>query len=142
VDGVAVGSPVTLVGGSASLVVSTLSVSGSPHQITAYYGGDDNNNPSNSSASLLAQVVTCSQTNALLSLVDNLDGTSTLTFMGTPQAEYYLLASPDVAAPMTNWVPVAGSTNTVTNVNGLWQFTLTNTPPQQFYRSTAVVPCP
>lgn len=242
VDGVAVGSPVTLVGGSASLVVSTLSVSGSPHQITAYYGGDDNNNPSNSSASLLAQVVTalttfcslassvnpsapgsnvtftatvsgvppaadlppgdvifsangtpfatnalvsgsisastdslplgtnamtaqyvgggnflgstgsvaqavklfvtCSQTNALLSLADNLDGTSTLTFVGTPQAEYYLLASPDVAAPMTSWAPVAGSTNTVTNVSGLWQFTLTNTPPQQFYRSTAVVPCP
>ena len=242
VDGLAVGSPVTLVGGSAPLVISTLSVSGSPHQITAYYSGDDNNNPSDSSASSISQVVTalttscllassvnpappgtnvtftatvngvppaadlptgkvvfsvngtpfatnalvsgsasastaslplgtnamtaqyvgdgnflagtgavaqvvkllvtCSQTNALLSAADNFDGTFTLTFVGTPQAEYYVLASPDAAAPMTNWAPVVGSTNTVTNVSGSWQFTVTNTAPQQFYRSSAVVPCP
>ena len=242
VDGVAVGSPVTLAGGSAALVVSTLSVSGSPHQITAYYSGDDNNDPSDSSASPISQVitalttsclldssvnpsapgtnvtftaavngvppaaglptgevvfsangtpfatnalvsgsisastaslpsgtnaltaqylgdgnflgstgnlaqvvkplVTCSQTNALLSMSDNLDGTFTLTFVGTPQAEYYVSASLDAAAPMTSWSPVVGSTNTVTNVSGLWQFTVTNTVPQQYYRGTAVVPCP
>jgi autotransporter-associated beta strand protein len=242
VDGVAVGGPVTLVGGLASLVTSTLSVTGSPHQITAYYNGDDNNNPSDSSASPVAQVitalttscllapsvnpsapgsnvtfiaavngvppaadlptgnvvfsangspfatnaldsgsisadtaslplgtnavtaqyvgdakflgstgsvaqvvqlsVTCGQTNALLSMTDNLNGTFTLTFVGTLQAEYYLSTSPDLAAPLTNWAPVVGSTNTVTNVNGLWQFTVTNTTPQQFYRSVAVVPCP
>ena len=242
VDGVAVGNAATLVGGSASQVVSNLSVSGSPHQITAYSSGNDNTTPSNRSASPLAQVVTalttscslassvnpsgpgsnvtftatvsgvppaadlptgnvvflandapfatnalvsgsisantdslplgtnaiaaqyvgggnflgstgsvaqvvklfvtCSQTNALLSLADNLDGTCTLTFVGTPQAEYYVLASPDVATPMTRWVPAAGSTNMVTNTSGLWQFTITNTAPQQFYRSTAVVPCP
>jgi autotransporter-associated beta strand protein len=242
VDGVAVGSPVTLVGGSASLVLSTLSVSASPHQITAYYSGDDNNNLSDSSASPLAQIitarstsclltssgnpsvpgtnvtftaavngvppaaglptgnvvfsangtpfatnalvggsisasttslppgtnamtaqyvgdgsflastgsvdqlvkslVTCSQTNALLSIADHLDGTFTLTFLGTPQADYFVLASPDVAAPMTNWAPVVGSTNTVTNISGVWRFTVTNTTPQQFYRSTAVAPCP
>ncbi len=224
------------------MVVSNLPVSGSPHQITAYYSGDDNNNPSDSSASPVSQVVTplttsclltssanpsapgtnvtftaavdgvppavglptghvvfsvngtpfatnalvsgnvsvgtdslplgtnamtahylgdgaflgstgsvaqevklfitCSQTNTLVSVADNLDGTLTLTFMGTPQAEYYVLASPDAVAPMANWAPVAGSTNTVTNVSGLWQFTVTNTAPQQFYRSTASVPCP
>ena len=94
----------------------------------------------------VAQVVklfaACSQTNALLSMADNLNGTLTLTFVGTPQADYYVLASPDVTAPMTNWVPVAGSTNTVTNASGQWQFTLTNTAPQQFYRATAVAPCP
>jgi hypothetical protein len=77
-----------------------------------------------------------------LSVVDNPDGTFTLTFVGTPQAEYYLLASPDAAAPMTSWALVAGSTTTVTNASGLWQFTATNTAPQQFYRSVAVVPCP
>jgi hypothetical protein len=224
------------------LVLSTLAVSGSPHQITAFYSGDDNNNPSDSSAGPLAQIimarsasclltssvnpsvpgtnvtftaavsgvppaadlptgnvvfsanstpfatnalisgsisasttslppgtnaitvqylgdaiflgsmgsvaqvvqllVTCSQTNALLSIADHLDGTFTLTFVGTPQADYFVLASPDATAPMTNWAPVAASTNTVTNVSGLWQFTVTNTTPQQFYRSTAVVPCP
>jgi hypothetical protein len=43
---------------------------------------------------------------------------------------------------MTSWAPVVGSTNTVTNVSGWWQFTVTNTAPQQFYRSTAAVPCP
>jgi autotransporter-associated beta strand protein len=242
VDGVAVGGPVALAGGSASLALSTLSVSGSPHQITAYYSGDDNNNPSDSSANPVSQsitarttsclltssvnpaapgtnvtltaavngvppvadlptgnvvfsangtpfatnalvggssaagtaslplgtntmtaqyvgdgkflgstgnvaqvvkpLVTCSQTNALLSLADNLDGTFTLTFVGTPQAQYYVLASTDLAAPTASWSPVAGSTNTVTNASGLWQFSVTNTTPKQFYRSTAVVPCP
>jgi autotransporter-associated beta strand protein len=242
VDGIAAGSPVTLVGGSASLVLSTLSVSGSPHQIAAFYSGDDNNNPSDSSANPLPQVitglttscslassvnpaspgtnvtftaavngvppaadlptgnvvfsangtpfatnalvsgsisastaslpagtnamtaqyvgegnflgstgsvaqvvklfVTCSQTNAAVSVADNPDGTLTLTFLGTPQADYYVLASTDLAAPIASWAPVAGSTNTVTNANGFWQFTVTNTTPRQFYRSTAVVPCP
>lgn len=242
VDGAAAGSPVALVSGSASLVVSTLSVSGSPHQITAFYSGDDNNSPSDSSASPISQAitarstacaltssvnpsgpgtnvtftatvnqvppaaelptgnvvfsangtpfatnglvsgsisastaplplgtntmtaryvgggnflgstgsvaqvvklsVTCGQANALLSMAHNLNGTFTLTFLGTPQAEYYVLASPDVAAPMASWAPVAGSTNTVTNVSGLWQFTVTNTTSRQFYRSRPVVPCP
>ncbi len=146
VDAVTSGSPVTLVGGSASMVVSNLSVSGSPHQITAYYSGDDNNNPSYSSGSPISQIitpsVTCSQTNALVSVADNADGTLTLTFVGTPQADYYVLASPDVAVPMTSWTPVAGSTNTVTNASGLWQFTVTNTTPRQFYRSAATVLCP
>jgi hypothetical protein len=111
--------------------------------MTAQYVGDGNFLGSTGG---VAQVVklftTCGQTNALLSLSDNLDGTLTLTFAGTPQAQYYVLASPDPAAPMTSWSPVAGSTNTVTNASGLWQFTVTNTAPQQFYRSTAVVPCP
>jgi len=86
--------------------------------------------------------VTCSQTNALWSIADNLDGTFTLTFVGTPQAEYCIFTSPDVAVPMTSWTAVAGSTNTPTNATGLWQFTVTNTASQQFYRATALAPCP
>jgi autotransporter-associated beta strand protein len=62
VDGVAVGGPVTLVGGSAPLVISNLAVSGSPHQITASYSGDDNNNPSDSSASPVSQTITSATT--------------------------------------------------------------------------------
>ena len=77
-----------------------------------------------------------------MSVADNPDGTLTLTFRGTPQAEYYVSASPEIASPMTSWAPVTGSTNMVTNVSGLWQFTVTNTTPRQFYRSTAVAPCP
>jgi autotransporter-associated beta strand protein len=237
IDGLATGSPVALTSGSAALVISTLAVSGSPHQITANYSGDDNNNPS-STASALSQAVTgaasatalassqnpsaagsnvtftatvssgadapagnvvflanavpfstnalvggvaaastaalpagtntiaaqyaaqgnylgstnslqqvvqslvaCSQTNAIVGISLNQDGTFTLTFIGTPQAQYYLVASPDASASMTNWVPLAGSTNTVTDSTGLWQLILTNTISQQYYRSAAVVPC-
>jgi hypothetical protein len=111
--------------------------------MTAQYVGDGNFLAGTGAvAQVVKLLVTCSQTNALLSAADNFDGTFTLTFVGTPQAEYYVLASPDAAAPMTNWAPVVGSTNTVTNVSGSWQFTVTNTAPQQFYRSSAVVPCP
>ena len=237
IDGIAAGSPVTLAGGSASFTTSALTVSGSPHQVTASYGGDDNNNPS-STASALSQavmgaatvtaltssqnpsaagsnvtftatvssgagtltgnvvflanavpfstnalvggvvaastaalpsgtntiaaqyaaqsnylgstnslqqvvqsLVVCSQTNAIVGISLNQDGTFTLTFIGTPQAQYYLVASPDASASVTNWVPLAGSTNTVTNSTGLWQLIVTNTFSQQYYRSTAVVPC-
>jgi fibronectin-binding autotransporter adhesin len=130
-----------LVGGGIS--ASTASLPLGTNALMAQYLGDGNFLGSTGSVAQVVELfVTCSQTNALLSVADNLDGAFTLTFVGTPQAEYYVLASPDVAAPMTRWVPVVGSTNTVTNVSGLWQFTVTNTAPQQFYRSTAVVPCP
>ena len=238
VDGVAVGSPVALAGGSASFTTSSLTVSGSPHQVTAGYSGDDNNNLS-STASAVTQTVTgaatatalsssknpstvgasvtftaavssgagipsgdvvflanavafstnalvngvaaastsslpegtntvaaqyaaqgnylgstdslpqvvqsqpvCSQTNAIVGVAGNTNGTFTLTFLGTLQAQYYVLASPDVAAPPGAWLSLAGSTNTVTNSSGLWQLTVTNVASQQYYRSRAVTPCP
>ena len=50
VDGSNSGSPATLSGGSATLVVSTLNVSGSPHSVSGVYSGDDNNNGSSSSS--------------------------------------------------------------------------------------------
>jgi hypothetical protein len=122
---------------------STASLPPGTNTIQAEYVGDGN---FLASTGKVAQVVklfaTCSQTNALLSILNNLDGTFTLTFMGTPQASYYVVASADVAAPMNSWLPLAGSTNTITNLSGLWQFTVTNTAPQQFYRGTAVYPCP
>jgi autotransporter-associated beta strand protein len=238
VDGVATSSPVALVGGSAALTTSTLTVSGSPHQITAAYSGDDNNNPSSTPGALsqtvtgagtttalassqnpsslgsavtftatvasgagtpagdvvflanavpfstntlaggvaaaataalslgtntvaaqyaaqgnylgstdtLRQVVhsptTCSQTNAIVGIADNKNGTFTLTFIGTPQAQYYVLSSANATVPMANWVALAGSTNSVTNSSGLWQLKVTNAVSHQYYRSTAVAPCP
>jgi hypothetical protein len=128
---------------SGSISASTTSLPPGTNAITAQYLGDAIFLGSMGSVSQVVQsLVTCSQTNALLSIADHLDGTFTLTFLGTPQADYFVLASPDVAAPMTNWAPVVGSTNTVTNISGVWQFTVTNTTPQQFYRGTAVAPCP
>jgi hypothetical protein len=84
----------------------------------------------------------CSQTNAIVGIAENQDGTFTLTFIGTLHAQYYVVASPDPTAPMTNWVPLPDSTNTVTDSSGLWQLTVPSSGSQQYYRSTAVMPCP
>ncbi len=43
------------------------------------------------------QTPVCSQTNAVVSIADNLDTTFTITFQGTPQAQYYVVAGPDTA---------------------------------------------
>jgi hypothetical protein len=75
-------------------------------------------------------------------MVDNHNGTFTLTFVGTPQAQYCVMAGTNPGAPMASWLPVAGSTNTVTNASGLWQATVMKTIPQQYYRGAALQPCP
>ena len=90
----------------------------------------------------ILNVVPCSQTNAIVSIVENLDSTFTLTFQGSPQSQYYVVASPTVTAAMSSWLPVAGSTNTAANPSGQWQVTVTNTAAQKFYRSVAMLPCP
>jgi hypothetical protein len=79
--------------------------------------------------------------NTLVGIGNNNDGTFTLTFQGTPQAEYYIVTSTDVTTPIASWTVLTGSTNVVTNLSGAWSFTVTNATPQQFYRSAAVVPC-
>ena len=128
---------------SGSINASTASLPSGTNAMTAEYLSDGNFLGSTGNvAQVVVSSVTCSQTNTVLSMADNHDGTFTLTFVGTPQADYYVLASSDLAAPMTSWAPMPGSTNTVTNITGLWQFTVTNTAPQKFYRGTAVVPCP
>jgi len=73
--------------------------------------------------------------------VNNWDGTFTLAFLGTPQARYCVVASPDLTLPMPDWPAIAGSTNTVTKTSGWWRFTVTNTAAQQFCRSAAINPC-
>ena len=130
-----------LSGGIAS--VSTADLPVGTNTIVAEYAGD---NDFTGSSDSLAQVVTslapCSQTNAIVGIADNRDGTFTITFQGTPQAQYYVVDSADVAAPMSSWTALAGSTNTVTDPGGLWQITITNTAARRYYRSTAVMPCP
>ncbi|HOX59828.1 MAG TPA: YDG domain-containing protein [Candidatus Paceibacterota bacterium] len=83
----------------------------------------------------------CSQTNVVVSITDNPDGTFTINFQGTPLAQYYVVAGSDLTQA-AGWAPLSGSTNTVADTNGLWSVTVSNTEPQRFYRSAAVSPCP
>ena len=129
-----------LSGGSTS--ASLASLPPGTNAITAMYVGDGNFLAGTASMSQVVQSsIACSLTNALLGVADNGDGTFTLTFVGTPQSQYCVVAAAAVTAPPENWLPVAGSTNTVTNASGLWQFRVTNTAPFQFYRSKAAVLC-
>jgi hypothetical protein len=129
-----------LSGGSTSASIASLPPG--TNAITAMYVGDGDFLASTGSVSQVVQsFIACSLTNALLEVADNRDGTFTLTFVGTPQSQYCVVAAPAVTAPPENWLPVAGSTNTVTNASGLWQFRATNTAPIQFYRSKAAVLC-
>ena len=84
----------------------------------------------------------CSQTNALVSITQNTNSTFELTFVGTPQAQYYVVANTNAVDAMTNWVVLPGSTNTVTNSSGLWSVTVTNDSAQWFYRAAASSLCP
>jgi hypothetical protein len=122
---------------------STTTLPQGTNAIAAQYAGDGNFSASTSATlqQVVVNPVTCSATNELLSINANLDGTFTLSFRGTPQAQYYVVSSPDVSAPMAGWSVIAGSTNTVTDPGGLWSFVVTNSGPQLFYRSAAAVPC-
>ncbi len=91
------GSPVALSGGQAQISVSTLSVSGSPHSITAVYSGDDANAVSASIA------VSHSVTKATL----NVSANGTLTYGRDPSTNavyapiYYPLLNGDLPAVVT-----------------------------------------
>jgi trimeric autotransporter adhesin len=122
---------------------STASLPLGTNTVTAEFAAQGNYQASSGSVDQVVKLfVTCSQTNALLGIADNLDGTFTLSFVGTPQAEYYVLTSADAAAPMGSWLPLSGSTNTVADPGGAWQIIVTNATPQRFYRSAASLPCP
>ncbi|HEY5909620.1 MAG TPA: YDG domain-containing protein, partial [Verrucomicrobiae bacterium] len=86
--------------------------------------------------------ITYSQTNAVLAIEDKRDGTFKLTFQGTPQAQYYVISHTIPVAPTTEWTIIPGSTNTVTESSGLWNYTVTGDGPYRFYRSVAVNPAP
>ena len=84
------------------------------------------------SGNSLAQVVRIvAETPSTLAIQDNGDGTVTVTFAGTPGAEYVVQAASDAGAP--SWQNV--STNMVA-ANGQWTFTdSTIAQPMRFYRS-------
>jgi hypothetical protein len=123
----ALGGPVALSGGVA--IISTADLPPGTNTVTAAYLGDPNFNGSTNS---LAQVVTINaETPSILDIKNNGDGTVTVTFAGTPGAEYVVQAESALAAP--SWQNV--STNTAAG-NGQWTFTdSTAAHPVRFYRA-------
>ncbi len=77
-----------------------------------------------------------SQTNAVLDMINNNNGTFTLNFVGTVGVTYYVQMTTNLSPPVF-WLPQAGSTNTVTNSSGLWFYTTTNSAPQSYFRAVA-----
>ena len=126
-NGVAMGSPVVLTGGVASL--SSADLPAGTNTVLAAYLGDDNFLGSSNS---LAQVVhLVPVTPSTIGIQNNADGTVTATFAGTPDGQYVVQASENLAVP--NWDNV--STNTA-DANGQWTFTeATSGHSARFYRS-------
>jgi hypothetical protein len=116
--------------------LSTPSLSAGTNLVEAFYAGDGN---FSASSNHLDQVVNiqCSSTNHILNIVCNETNTLTLTFAGTPKAQYYLLQTPDPTTPMANWTVL--STNRAEA--SVWSCTVTNQGGAKFFRLQAVAPC-
>ena len=78
-------------------------------------------------------------TNMVINMTDNKNGTFTLNFQGTAGAMYYVQTATNLTPPI-NWLIAVESTNTVTNSNGTWSYTSTNSGSQRFYRSVVASP--
>lgn len=83
--------------------------------------------------------VPTSRTNYIAGITDGGGGTFTLQFVGTMGVQYFIQTTPNLV-PSIVWEAVVGSTNTVTNPNGLWGYTITNTAGQQFFRASVATP--
>ncbi|MGD0745390.1 MAG: MBG domain-containing protein, partial [Verrucomicrobiota bacterium] len=127
-NGVALGGPVALDGGVAS--ISTAQLPPGTNIVTAAYAGDGNFY--GSSNSLVQVVSVIAQTPSTLGLTANIDGTVTITFQGTPGAQYLVQAAIDPGQSV-GWENV--STNTA-GPDGQWTFTDSMAAhSQRFYRS-------
>ncbi|MCX6925033.1 MAG: Ig-like domain repeat protein, partial [Verrucomicrobia bacterium] len=129
-NGVALGSALALTDGVASL--STADLPPGTNTVLAAYLGDSNYLGSSNSLLLVVAVVADKPaTPSTIGIQMNADGTVTVTFVGTPEAQYMVQASDSVAPPA--WENV--STNTA-GTNGQWTFTeFTEHYPARFYRS-------
>ena len=108
--------------------------SGAPYPITYSYAGNGTSlDPATNASTTLTinSSVVYSQTNNVVSIISNGDGTFTVNMQGTPQALYYLEACSD----LTTWSPLPGSTNSADS-SGQWSFVVSNAAPA-FYRSVA-----
>jgi hypothetical protein len=115
----------------------------STNTIVATYPGTIDFVPSASDP--LSEVVTnniiYSQTNSIVSIINHHDGTFTLNFVGTPGAQYCVVASDSLKTHLASWVPVVGSTNTASSPSGAWSCVVSN-PAPAYYRPVAVNPAP
>jgi hypothetical protein len=130
-NGVALGSPLALTHGVASL--STAELPAGTSAVLAAYLGDSNflGSSSSSLAQLVVLVAGRPSSPSTIGIQNDADGTVTITFAGTPDAEYVVQAS-DNLAPAA-WENV--STNTA-GTDGQWTFTVsTEHYPGRFYRS-------
>ena len=114
-NGVALGSPVTLVAGVAS--ICTASLPPGSNTVTAAYAGDGNFYGRTNS--LVQMVSVIPQTPSAVGLAANSDGTVTVTFQGAPGVQYLIQAATDVGQS-AGWENV--STNTA-GLDGRWTFT-------------------
>jgi hypothetical protein len=126
-NGVALGSPVALTDGVASL--STADLPPGTSTVLAVYLGDSNF--LGSSNSLVQAVSVVPGAPSTIGIQNNADGTVTISFAGTPDALYVVQASDNRVPPA--WENV--STNTA-GTDGQWTFTeSTEHHPVRFYRS-------
>jgi hypothetical protein len=129
-NGLALGAPVVLSGGMAGLSSATLPVG--TNTVGAAYLSDGNY--VGSSNSLVQVVRPVAERPSTLTIQCNSGGTLTVTFSGTPGAEYVVQASSDLVSPVA-WTNV--STN-IAGTNGHWTFTdSTADQPIRFYRAMA-----
>ncbi len=127
---------------SGSATATNASLPLGTNAMSAVYLGDANFLGSTGSLSqVISNSVVYSTTNAIVSLVNNLDGTFTLSLQGTAGAQYYVVSSQDVSTPVSAWTPVAGSTNTAPGPSGAWSLVVSN-PAPAYYESVAVNPAP
>jgi hypothetical protein len=129
-NGVALGSPVALTDGVGSLSAADLPA-GTNTILAAYLGGSNFLGSSNSLAQLVVVVAGRPSTPSTIGIQNNADGTVTVTFAGTPDAQFVVQASDNLAPGA--WENV--STNTA-GTDGQWTFTVsTEHYPGRFYRS-------
>ncbi|HWX20041.1 MAG TPA: MBG domain-containing protein, partial [Candidatus Binatia bacterium] len=129
-NGVALGSPVTLSNGLAS--ISTALLPAGSNTVTAVFTDDGNFLPSTNS---LVQVITAvSQPPHATGIRANGNGTVTVSFLGTPSAQYVVQATANLSIS-NSWQNI--STNTA-GTDGVWTITDSAIAARRFFR--AVLP--
>ena len=88
---------------------------------------------------VITNSVIVSTVNDIQSIAKNANGTYTIHLLGTPGAQYYVVASGNINAHMSTWTPVLGGTNTASSPSGMWSIVVSNSVPA-YYRSIAVNP--
>ena len=127
-NGIACDGPQPLSGGIASLTLATLPIGST--SVKAAYLAD--NNYYGSISSLVQVVHAIAQVPSTVGIHLNSNRTLTVTFSGTPGAEYIVQASSNLSSPAA-WISV--STNTA-GIDGQWTFTDSAAGhPIRFYRT-------